>query len=184
MSLGESYNLKVWLADDTKTLGEVVVSGQAGVNGTRNGAAQTISNRMIQELPSINHSVADIARVNPFVKVTEGGAINIAGSNNRYNAIQIDGAMSNDVFGLTSNGANGGQAGTQPFSMETIDQLHVSIALSMSVSLVLQVVLSTLSPSLVPTSSTEVFILTSRMATWYLTSTRSMMVQSLQTMVI
>lgn len=128
LSLGESYNLKVWLADDTKTLGEVVVSGQAGVNGTRNGAAQTISNRMIQELPSINHSVADIARVNPFVKVTEGGAINIAGSNNRYNAIQIDGAMSNDVFGLTSNGANGGQAGTQPFSMETIDQLHVSIA--------------------------------------------------------
>lgn len=128
LSLGESYNLKVWLADDTKTLGEVIVSGQAGVNGTRNGAAQTISNRMIQELPSINHSVADIARVNPFVKVTEGGAINIAGSNNRYNAIQIDGAMSNDVFGLTSNGANGGQAGTQPFSMETIDQLHVSIA--------------------------------------------------------
>lgn len=128
LSLGESYNLKVWLADDTKTLGEVVVSGQASVNGTRNGAAQTISNRMIQELPSINHSVADIARVNPFVKVTEGGAINIAGSNNRYNAIQIDGAMSNDVFGLTSNGANGGQAGTQPFSMETIDQLHVSIA--------------------------------------------------------
>ena len=34
LSLGESYNLKVWLADDTKTLGEVVVSGQAGVNGT------------------------------------------------------------------------------------------------------------------------------------------------------
>ena len=27
LSLGESYNLKVWLADDTKTLGEVVVSG-------------------------------------------------------------------------------------------------------------------------------------------------------------
>ena len=52
----------------------------------------------------------------------------IAGSNNRYNAIQIDGAMSNDVFGLTSNGANGGMAGTQPFSMETIDQLQVSIA--------------------------------------------------------
>ena len=59
-----------------------------------------------------SYNLKDIARVNPFVKVTEGGAINIAGSNNRYNAIQIDGAMSNDVFGLTSNGANGGQAGT------------------------------------------------------------------------
>lgn len=128
LSLGESYNLQVWLADDTKTLGDVVITAQAGVNGTRNGAAQTISNRLLQELPSINHSVADVARVNPFVKVSEGGAINIAGSNNRYNAIQIDGAMSNDVFGLTANGANGGQAGTQPFSMETIDQIHISIA--------------------------------------------------------
>ena len=128
LSLGESYNLQVWLADDTQTLGDVVVTGEAGVNGTKNGAAQTISNMRIQELPTITHSVADVARINPFVKVSEGGAMTIAGSNNRYNAIQIDGAMSNDVFGLTANGANGGQAGTQAFSMETIDQIHVSIA--------------------------------------------------------
>ncbi len=128
LQLGESYNLQVWLEDDTQQLGEVVVTGQAGINNTRNGAAQSISSRQIQELPSINHSVADIARINPFVKVSEGGAMSIAGSNNRYNAIQIDGAMSNDVFGLTPNGSNGGQAGTQPFSMETIEQLQVSIA--------------------------------------------------------
>ena len=128
LSLGESYNLQVWLTDDTQTLGDVVVTGEAGVNGTKNGAAQTISNMRIQELPTITHSVADVARINPFVKVSENGAMTIAGSNNRYNAIQIDGAMSNDVFGLTPNGANGGQAGTQAFSMETIDQIHVSIA--------------------------------------------------------
>ena len=128
LSLGESYNLPVWLEADTKELGEVVITGQAGVNNTRNGAAESINNARIQELPSINHSVADIARINPFVKVTEGGAMYFAGSNNRYNAIMIDGAMSNDVFGLTQNGANGGQAGTQAFSMETIDQLQVSIA--------------------------------------------------------
>ncbi len=128
LSLGESYNLQVWLTDDTQTLGDVIVTGEAGVNGTKNGAAQTISNMRIQELPTITHSVADVARINPFVKVSENGAMTIAGSNNRYNAIQIDGAMSNDVFGLTPNGANGGQAGTQAFSMETIDQIHVSIA--------------------------------------------------------
>ena len=128
LKLGENYNLPVWLAEDATTLGEVSVIGQAGLAASRNGAAETISGARISELPSINHSVADIARVNPFVKVTEGGAMYFAGSNNRYNAIQIDGAMSNDVFGLTSNGANGGQAGTQAFSMETIDQLQVSIA--------------------------------------------------------
>ncbi len=128
LALGETYHLNIWLKDDEKTLGEIVVKGQRGLNNTRTGAAQSINNARLQELPSISHSVADIARVNPFVKVSEGGAMTIAGSNNRYNAIQIDGAMSNDVFGLTSNGTNGGQAGTQPFSMETIDQLQVSIA--------------------------------------------------------
>lgn len=128
LQLGESYGLQVWLEDDAQQLGEVVITGQAGINNTRNGAAQSISNRQIQELPSINHSVADVARINPFVKVSEGGAMSIAGSNNRYNAIQIDGAMANDVFGLSANGSNGSQAGTTPFSMETIDQLQVSIA--------------------------------------------------------
>ena len=128
LALGETYHVNAWLKDDEKTLGEIVVKGQRGLNNTRTGAAQSINNARLQELPSITHSVADIARINPFVKVSEGGAMTIAGSNNRYNAIQIDGAMSNDVFGLTSNGANGGQAGTQAFSMETIDQLQVSIA--------------------------------------------------------
>lgn len=128
LTLGETYKLDAWLSYDAQQLGEVTITGQAGVNNTRNGAAESINNQRIQELPSITHSVADIARVNPFVKVTEGGAMYFAGSNNRYNAIMIDGAMSNDVFGLTANGANGGQAGTQAFSMETIDQLQVSIA--------------------------------------------------------
>ena len=36
--------------------------------------------------------------------------------------------MNNDVFGLTANGSNGGQAGSQPVSMETIDQIQVNIA--------------------------------------------------------
>lgn len=128
LSLGETYSLSVWLNEDAKMLSEVNVIGMAGLSASRTGAAETISGDRIRELPSINHSVADIARINPFVKVTEGGAMYFAGSNNRYNAIQIDGAMSNDVFGLTRNGTNGGQAGTQAFSMETIDQLQISIA--------------------------------------------------------
>lgn len=128
LNLGETYNLQVWLSEDAKQLGEVDVIGMSGLNASRNGAAESISGDRIRELPSMNHSVADIVKINPFVKVTEGGAMYFAGSNNRYNAIQIDGAMSNDVFGLTANGANGGQAGTQSFSMETIDQLQVSIA--------------------------------------------------------
>ena len=40
----------------------------------------------------------------------------------------IDGAANNNVFGLASSGNNGGQAGAQPVSMETIEQIQVSVA--------------------------------------------------------
>ena len=40
--------------------------------------------------------------------------MSFAGTSNRYNSFMIDGAMNNDVFGLTADGSNGGQAGTQP----------------------------------------------------------------------
>ena len=56
------------------------------------------------------------------------GGISFAGTNNRYNSFQIDGAVSNDVFGLTASGTNGGQTGTNPISMETIEEVQVVIA--------------------------------------------------------
>ena len=37
LSLGETYHINVWLKDDEKTLGEVVVKGQLGLNKTRTG---------------------------------------------------------------------------------------------------------------------------------------------------
>ena len=40
----------------------------------------------------------------------------------------IDGVANNNVFGLASSGNNGGQAGAQPVSMETIEQIQVSVA--------------------------------------------------------
>lgn len=128
LALGETYELEALLVEDATLLNEVTVTGLSGLAATRTGAAETIYGERLRELPSITHGMADVARVNPFVKVNEQGVMNIAGSNNKYNAIQIDGAMASDAFGLTYNGSNGGQAGTQAFSMETIDQLQVSIA--------------------------------------------------------
>ena len=54
--------------------------------------------------------------------------MSFAGTSNRYNSFMIDGAMNNDVFGLTADGSNGGQAGTQPVSMETIEQIQINVA--------------------------------------------------------
>ena len=126
--LGETQNLSCSMQEDAKELQELVVTGKRGLNATKTGAAQSINAQQISKIPSINHGIADVARLNPQLNTSDGGAMSFAGTNNRYNSFQIDGAMNNDVFGLTSNGSNGGQAGTQPVSMETIEQIQVNIA--------------------------------------------------------
>ena len=129
LNLGESQNLSCSLQEDARQLDEVVVSGKAGLNGTKTGAAMSINSEQIKEMPSISHSIADVARMNPQLTSNEqSGSMSFAGVNNRYNSFQIDGVMNNDVFGLTSNGSNGGLTGTQPVSMETIEQIQVNIA--------------------------------------------------------
>lgn len=124
--LGENQDLSCQLEEDSKVLDEVVIVG--GVNATKTGAAQSLNAQQITDMPSITHGIADVARMNPQLSVTNSGAMSFAGVNNRYNSFQIDGAMNNDVFGLTSNGSNGGQAGTQPVSMETIEQIQINVA--------------------------------------------------------
>lgn len=126
LNLGEDQKINSNLEEGT-SLNEVVVVGQ-GVGANKTGAAMNISRNEITRMPSISHGIADVTRLNPQIRVTNGGAMYFAGTNNRYNSFQIDGAMNNDVFGLTSNGSNGGQAGTQPISMETVAQIQVNVA--------------------------------------------------------
>lgn len=128
LQLGQAANLSPVLRESSEFLQEVVVVAQGGVDATKTGAAQSFGTRDIQEMPSITRGIADVTKMNPFVRTNGDGAMSFAGTNNRYNSFQIDGAMNNDVFGLTANGSNGGQAGTQPVSMETIEQIVVNIA--------------------------------------------------------
>ncbi len=128
LRLGETEDLSCRMEDDSKELQEVVVTGNAGLNGTKTGAAQAISSKQIAEMPSITHGIADVARLNPQITTSSNGAISFAGTSNRYNTFMIDGAMNNDMFGLAASGSNGGQAGGQPVSMETIEQIQVNVA--------------------------------------------------------
>ena len=128
LKLGEMSDLSTQLEEDAHALGEVVVKGKLGLDASKTGAAASYSAKDIANMPSISHSIGDITRMNPMVSVSQSGAMSFAGVNNRYNSFQVDGAVNNDVFGLTSNGQNGGQAGSQPISTETIDQVQVSVA--------------------------------------------------------
>jgi hypothetical protein len=128
LTLGENYQLNFALKDKTTTLGEVTVSASRGATSNKTGTETNISSDKIANLPTVGRNLNDFIRFTPQTKITANGGIAIAGQNNRYNSFMIDGAVNNDVFGLSDQGTNGGRAGVPPISMDAIDQITVQIS--------------------------------------------------------
>ncbi|AHJ96385.1 TonB-dependent receptor [Hymenobacter swuensis] len=128
LTLGQNQRLDINLSETEQTLGEVVVSGRRDpvINSGRTGAETTISREQIQRLPTLSRSLNDFTRLTP--QANGGGSSSFGGSNNRYNNITIDGAVNNDVFGLAPTGTPGGQAGTNPISLDAIQEIQVVLA--------------------------------------------------------
>jgi hypothetical protein len=123
LALGEASTFNVTMQEDSKVLGEIVVTGKQSIGGS--GASTNFSLQQIENAPTVNRNIYDIAKLSPLVNVSKYGGISIAGTNNRYNSFQIDGVVSNDVFGLSSDGTNGSMAGGNPISMDAIEQVQV-----------------------------------------------------------
>lgn len=130
LDLGETKRISISLSEDANTLEEVVITGQSNsiFDSGKTGAETKVSQRQVNTLPSISRNIADFARLTPQAKITGDDVISIAGQNNRYNAIYIDGAVNNDVFGLAGNGTNGGQTGVSPISLDAIESFQVNVA--------------------------------------------------------
>ncbi len=127
LSLGQDYKLKVNLKEASEELDVVEIIADGIMSSEKSGAETTIGEKQIENLPTISRSLEDFTRLTPQVS-TAGSGTSIAGSNNRYNAIFIDGAVNNDVFGLSSSGTNGGQTGVTPISLDAIEQFQVVVA--------------------------------------------------------
>ncbi|MBA2329957.1 MAG: TonB-dependent receptor [Flavisolibacter sp.] len=108
------------------TLPEVVVDGNTFK--TRTGAETNISLSTLGSMPTISRNLQDFVRMVPQAKVTGEGSISLAGQNNRFNAIFIDGANNTDIQGLSLSGTNGGQTGAPPISIEAIEEINVQLA--------------------------------------------------------
>ncbi|MFV8345643.1 TonB-dependent receptor [Flavobacterium sp. ZB4P13] len=130
LQLGDSKDFKVVLQEESNELQEVVVrtSRDNTFNSQRTGAQTVINSDKIKALPSLSRNIADFARLTPQAQLRGDDVLSIGGQNNRFNAIYIDGAVSNDVFGLAANGTNGGQTGVSPISIDAIEQFQVSVA--------------------------------------------------------
>ena len=123
LRLGEPFTRDVTLGASSIELDEITISAKAGSVGKNTGSSTQISTEDIDLMPTLNRSVADYVKLTP-----QSNGTSFAGTNNRFNAIYIDGAVNNDVFGLAGSGTNGGQTGISPFSIDIIDQIQVVLS--------------------------------------------------------
>lgn len=127
LRLGESFRRDYGLEEGGIELETIQVIARQGTAGANSGASTQITSEAIENVPTLNRDLSDYVRLTPQASGF-GGGTSFAGTNNRFNAIYVDGAVNNDVFGLASSGTNGGQTGIAPFSIDIIDQLQVVLS--------------------------------------------------------
>lgn len=108
----------------------IVVTGVAGTGifGAENkGVGTALSGRQLEVAPLGNRALDDVARIDPRITVTDQaeGAISVAGINNRYNNISVDGMSQGDPFGLNANGMP--YVGS-PISVDTISAYDIKVS--------------------------------------------------------
>jgi hypothetical protein len=132
VNLGEERTVTVKLALENVAETVTVTGTAPAIDTTRAGTAANISNEVKETLPTISRSLIDIVRSNPYFNAISTNntvtAVSVAGRNARYNSIQIDGAVNNDLFGLAETGTPGGQTDTQPVSLDAIAQIQLVVS--------------------------------------------------------
>lgn len=132
VSLGTTTEVEIKMA--LATVSEaitVTATADQVINPNRTGSATEVSEELIETLPTVNRQLQDFARTNPYFTTSltgDGTFMFVAGRNNRYNNIQIDGAVNNDLFGLAASGTPGGQADTQPITLDAIQEIQLLVS--------------------------------------------------------
>jgi len=132
LNLGQTESFNIKMNEAALQLEEIVVTAGGLFDGNRTGSETKVSEEDIAALPTTDRGLNDYLRLTPQADIgnsgaTNGGGISFSGVNNRFNAIFIDGAVNNDVFGLANSGTNGGQAGISPISPDALEQIQVDV---------------------------------------------------------
>ncbi|MEP7144244.1 MAG: TonB-dependent receptor [Ferruginibacter sp.] len=127
LELGQNTSVDFKMEASSVNLEGVVVTGRSKIfDNQRTGASTNISSRQLRQLPTISRSADDYTRLTPSASATINGT-SFAGRNGQYNNYSLDGAVFNNPFGLDAP-TPGGQANSQPVSLDAIDQIQVNIA--------------------------------------------------------
>src|ERR1041384_3087103 len=126
LALGQRYVQDFELKQQVVTLQELTVIAATNplINSGRTGPAQIVTDTAIQRYPLLGRNFTDLLRTSP--QVISGSSV--AGQNNRFNTILIDGGVNNDIFGLSSSGAPGGAPGAKPISVEALQEFQILVA--------------------------------------------------------
>ncbi len=133
-ALGQATKVDLTLQIATLQETVVVMATASSVFTTSNaGTSANIEQAVIENLPTIQRSLTDFARTNPFfapsnTNANSGTALSVAGRSGRYNNLQIDGAVNNDLFGLADSALPGGLANTEPISLSAIQELQLVVS--------------------------------------------------------
>ncbi|NQW29267.1 MAG: TonB-dependent receptor [Ignavibacteria bacterium] len=136
VEVGETKTLDFTLVQTSSTTADVVVVAEqdALFSSSKNGSGSVINSATITAAPTINRSISDMARINPYTNQTQTNGsdglqgLSIMGVNSRFNNFQIDGAVANDVFALGAAGTAGSQANSNFVSLDAIEQLKINVS--------------------------------------------------------
>jgi len=121
LGVAQDVNFTLQLAAVAETI-EVTATVDPVFASSRTGAATAISRQDIAELPTVSGRISDLTRLTPQARGNS-----YSGQDDRQNNITVDGSYFNSAFGL-GEGQPGGRTGVAPISLESIEQVQVSVA--------------------------------------------------------
>lgn len=130
LTLGQNLVLNIALAQRAVALEAIditVARTRELITSSRMGTEQYVSEHQIQNMPTITRNFTDLLAGSPH-SGAGAGATSVGQQNNRFNSIQIDGALSQDLFGLGSTGQPGGQANARSITIDAVREYQILTA--------------------------------------------------------
>jgi len=129
VALGQNARVDLTMYTQATQLAGVEVVGASNdiISSSHKGIATTITDSVIARFPTLTRNFTDFVALTPQIS-TKGPGNSGGGQNNRFNGIQIDGSVANDLFGLGSTGQPGGQANAKQISLEAVKEYQVLLS--------------------------------------------------------
>jgi hypothetical protein len=123
---GSPQRIAVTLAGAGQTITVTASRSRSSIT-IASGPATVLTAADIVDISNVSRDIRNLAVRNPLVSLdpTNGGAISIAGQNNRFNRITVDGIQFGDPFGLEAGGLASSRG---PVPLDAIAEFTVEIA--------------------------------------------------------